>query len=103
MLNQLFEDELTDDHNLVYSQKVLIGKRLECETLQKQAANNTEAEFSTSTDIVSVMVEAIIDVLDAHQSMSQQPLGSELVRWGLKEILLGHGKLWERLRERRAA
>jgi type I restriction enzyme R subunit len=103
MLNQLFEGELTDDDKLVYVHNVLMGKLLESETLQKQAANNTEAQFSTSTDIDTAMVEAIIDALDAHQSMSQQALGSELVRRGLKEILLGHGKLWERLRERRAA
>ena len=41
---------------------------------------------------------AIIDALDAHQKMSQQALGSEKVRAGLKDILLGPAQLYEALR-----
>ena len=38
------------------------------------------------------------DALDAHQTMSSQALGSERVRDGLRDILLGPAQLYEALR-----
>jgi type I restriction enzyme R subunit len=49
------------------------------------------------------LVHAIMDPLDAHTTMSSQALGSEQVRDGLKDILLGPGQLYESLRQRSGA
>ncbi|ESS73581.1 hypothetical protein MGMO_15c00020 [Methyloglobulus morosus KoM1] len=45
-------------------------------------------------------MNAIMDALAAHSTMSKQALESEKVRVGLKDILLGPGQLYEALRER---
>jgi type I restriction enzyme, R subunit len=45
------------------------------------------------------MVNAIISALDAHSAMSTQALKSPDVQRGLKDILLNHAKLYERLRQ----
>ena len=41
--------------------------------------------------------------MDAHQAMSQQALNSKGVQDGLRDVLLGPGRLYEALRERGAA
>ncbi len=43
-------------------------------------------------------MNAIMDALDAHTTMSTQALGSERVRDGLKDVLLGPAQLYEALR-----
>ena len=45
-------------------------------------------------------MNAIIGALDAHTAMSTQALNSEVVRGGIKDILLNHARLWEELRSR---
>jgi type I restriction enzyme R subunit len=49
------------------------------------------------------LMNAIVDALDAHNSMSTKALNSETVRKGLKNILLNHADLWELLRGAAAA
>ena len=44
------------------------------------------------------LVNAIISALDAHTAMSTQALNSPDVQRGLKDILLNHAELYERLR-----
>ena len=44
-------------------------------------------------------MNAIIDALDAHQEMSTQALNSHTIREGLKDILIGPSRLYERLNE----
>jgi type I restriction enzyme R subunit len=44
-------------------------------------------------------LDAIMDALDAHTTMSTQALESETVREGLKSVLLGPARLYEALRE----
>jgi type I restriction enzyme R subunit len=102
-VNDLFEGELTDDDKLVYVNSVLKGKMLESALLAQQAAANTKEQFANSPDFLPVMMNAIIDAYSAHTAMSKQALGSERVRDGLKEILLGPARLYESLRERGAA
>lgn len=46
------------------------------------------------------LLHAIMDALDAHTTMNIQTLGSDKVRAGLKDILLGPAQLYEGLRER---
>jgi len=97
-VNGLFEGELSDDDQLVYVNGVLKGKLLENETLVRQAANNSKQQFANSPDLSQALLHAIMDALDAHTTMSTQALGSERVREGLLDTLLGPGQLYEALR-----
>ncbi|MFA6903190.1 MAG: type I restriction endonuclease [Gallionellaceae bacterium] len=98
-VNTLFEGELSDEDKLVYVNHVLKGKLLESDILVQQASNNTKEQFSNSPDFASEMMNAIMDALSAHTTMSKQALDSEKVRNGLKDVLLGPAKLYEALRE----
>ena len=98
-VNDLFDGELTDDDKLVYVNNVIKGKLLESSTLRQQAANNTKEQFANSPDLGRALMEAIMDALDAHSTMSTQALESEAVRDGLKAVLLGPGGLYEALRQ----
>jgi type I restriction enzyme R subunit len=101
-VNDLFDGELTDDDKLIYVNHVLKGKLLESEVLAQQAANNTKEQFANSPDLASELMNAIMDALAAHTSMSRQALDSDKVRHGLKDILLGPAQLYEALRSRGA-
>ncbi|TBW97148.1 hypothetical protein, partial [Xanthomonas citri] len=61
---------------------------------------NQEEQFANSPDLKAALMHAIMDAFDAHQTMSTQALGSERVRDGLKDILLGPAQLYEALRAR---
>ena len=69
-------------------------------TLRQQAEHNTKEQFSNSPDLTKEIMNAIIDALVAHSTMSEVALGSEQVRGGLKDVLLGPGQLWEDLRKK---
>jgi type I restriction enzyme R subunit len=97
-VNDLFQGELSDNDKLVYVNNVLKGKLLESETLRQQASSNSKEQFANSPDLNKELTNAIMDALEAHETMSSQALGSEDVRDGLKEILLGPAKLHELLR-----
>lgn len=97
-VNGLFEGELTEDDQLVYVNGVLKGKLLENEMLMQQAASNSKEQFANSPDLKDALLHAIMDALEAHTSMSTQALGSERVRDGLKDVLLGPAQLYEALR-----
>ncbi len=97
-VNDLFEGELTDQDKLVYVNNVILGKLLESETLQQQAANNTKEQFANSPDLKTELMNAIIGALEAHTAMSTQALDSEAVRAGLKDVLLNQVGLYESLR-----
>jgi type I restriction enzyme, R subunit len=99
-VNDLFEGELTDDDRLVYVNNVIKGKLLESAVLAQQAANNTKEQFANSPDLSSELMNAIMDALAAHNTMSKQALESERVRNGLRDILLGPAQLYEALRSR---
>jgi type I restriction enzyme R subunit len=98
-VNNLFEGELTDDDKLVYVNNVLKGKLLESDKLRQQAQNNTKEQFANSPDLSNEIMNAIMDALSAHTTMSTQAINSEKVRHGLRDILLGPAKLYEALRE----
>lgn len=101
-VNGLFEGELSDNDQLVYVNGVIKGKLLENETLIQQAANNSKEQFANSPDLSNALLNAIMDALDAHTSMSTQALDSQRVRDGLKDTLLGPAQLYETLRARSA-
>lgn len=99
-VNGLFKGDLTDEDQLVYVNGVLKGKLLENETLVQQAMSNSKEQFANSPDLKDALLHAIMDALEAHNTMSTQALGSEQVREGLKDILLGPAQLYEALRAR---
>lgn len=99
-VNDLFQGELSDDDKLVYVNNVIKSKLLESEILVEQAANNTKEQFANSPDLANGIMNAIIDALEAHSIMSKQALGSEKVRNGMKDVLLGPAHLYEALKER---
>ena len=99
-VNDLFEGDLSDDDQLIYINNVIKGKLLESKTLVQQAANNTKQQFANSPDLSNELMNAIMDALAAHSTMSKQALESEKVRSGLRDILLGPAQLYEALRER---
>ena len=101
-LNQLFTGQLTDDDQLVYVRNVILGKILESAMLVQQASSNSAEQFAGSPDLDTELDNAIIDALDAHTLMSTQALNSVAVRRGIKDILLNHLGLWERLRAKAA-
>jgi type I restriction enzyme, R subunit len=102
-VNDLFEGDLTEDDRLVYVNNVIKGKLLESVILAQQAANNTKEQFANSPDLSSELLNAIMDALAAHTTMSKQALESERVRTGLRDILLGPAQLYEALRSRAEA
>lgn len=99
-VNTLFDGELSDEDKLVYVNHVLKGKLLESDILVQQASNNTKEQFSNSPDLAMEIMNAVMDALSAHTTMSKQALDSEKVRSGLKDVLLGPAKLYESLRQR---
>ena len=99
-VNDLFEGDLTEDDKLIYVNNVIKGKLLESNTLMEQAANNTKEQFANSPDLAKEILNAVMDALAAHTSMSKQALESEQVRHGLRDILLDHAGLYEELRQR---
>lgn len=57
-------------------------------------------QFSNSPDLAQELLGAIMDALDAHNTMSRQALDSIKVRNGMRDVLLGPGQLYEALRSR---
>ena len=102
-VNELFEGELTDDDKLIYVNSVLKGKLLENETLREQAANNSKAQFESSPDLNSAVVDAVLSAQQAHQRMSNQALHDPKVMKGLVEILVNFTDVYDLLRQRAKA
>ncbi|AHM02976.1 Type I restriction-modification system, restriction subunit R [Roseibacterium elongatum DSM 19469] len=98
-VNDLFEGDLTDADKLVYVNEVLRKKLMESEVLAQQARNNSKEQFAASPNLSEELLNAIIDSFAAHTAMSKQALDSEKVRERIKDILLGPGQLWDKLRE----
>jgi type I restriction enzyme, R subunit len=98
-MNGLFDGELTDGDELSFV-TTLTGKLLESTELGLQAANNTKAQFANSPTLSQEILNAVMDALAAHSTMSKQALDSERVREGLKDVLLGPAQLYEALREK---
>jgi len=71
---------------------------LESQELVTQASNNTKAQFANSPTLCKEIMNAVMDALEAHTTMSTQAINSEKVRDGLKDVLLGPAQLYEALR-----
>jgi type I restriction enzyme, R subunit len=99
-VNDLFDGDLSENDRLVYVNNVIKGKLLESKILVQQASSNSKEQFANSPDLTNEIMNAIMDALVAHTTMSKQALESEQVRNGLRDILLGPAQLYEALRER---
>ena len=99
-LNELFTGDLSDNDKVVYVGTVIRNKLLESETLRQQAASNSKEQFASSPDLARAQQDAIIDALEAHQTMSSQALNSPELQRRMLELLLGSFNLWEGLREK---
>lgn len=102
-VNDLFGSETTENDKLVYVNDVLKGKLLESQILSQQAMSNSKEQFASSPDLSGEILNAIMDAFAANTSLSKQALNSEKIRDGLKEILLGPGRLYEALRNQQSA
>ena len=78
------------------------GKLLESEVLIEQARSNSKEQFANSPDLAKEMLNAIMDALAAHGTMSKQAPDSAKLRGEMQDVLLGPGQLYEALRERGA-
>lgn len=99
-LNDLFDGDLTEGDKLVYANNVIMGKLLESEKLQQQAANNTKEQLRSSPKLRQELEDAVIDAHDAHNLMSTQLLNDRAKMDELLRILLDTAGLYEALRER---
>jgi type I restriction enzyme R subunit len=95
--------DLTDNDKVGHVGTVIRNKLLESKTLQQQAASNSKEQSASSPDLARAQQDAIIDALDAHQSMSSQALNSPELQKRMLELLLGNFNLWEGLREKASA
>ena len=83
----------------------MAGERIaECvKPWRSRPATTAKEQFVNSPDLKDALMHAVMDALDAHATMSTQALGSERVRAGLKDLLLGPAQLYESLRAKSEA
>jgi type I restriction enzyme R subunit len=97
-LNELFGAGTTAQDQLVYVKEVSKGKLLEAPKLRQQAVDNTKEQFAASPDLKKNLEQAIINAMEAHNTMSAQALNNPLIQLGILDILLNHVGLYESLR-----
>ena len=97
-INDLFEGDLTEGDKVSFFTAVE-AKLLESDTLRAQAVANTREQFMNSPNLNDELMNAIMDAMTAHQSMSRQALNSEALRARMLATILGPGELWGGLRQ----
>ncbi len=98
-LNDLFEGDVTGSDAVTYVDHVIKAKMMEDGGLRAQAMANTKEQFANSPDLSGALLNAVMDAMAAHQTMSAQALNSEEKRARILAALLGPGRLWEMLRD----
>ncbi len=98
-LNTLFGGDTTDGDQLSYA-NALVEKTLESKVLQQQAASNSKEQFANSPDLTGEILNAVMESMEAQTELSTQALNSEVIREGLKVILLNKLGLYEQLKQR---
>jgi type I restriction enzyme, R subunit len=83
-VNNLFSGELSDEDKLTHVNHVINGRLLKYDVLRQQVACNKLTQFSNSPDLAQEILNAVIDALVTHPTMSKQFLDYELMRSGLK-------------------
>jgi type I restriction enzyme R subunit len=85
-LNDLFAGELTEDDKLNYALTIK-DKVLENARVVEQVKNNTK-EQAMLGDFPVALTDAIMESMDAHQSMAKQLLGQDEVRKRFSRLVL---------------
>lgn len=85
-MNELFSGELTDDDKLNYA-RTIRDKVMENSKVVEQFRTNSK-EQAMMGDFPSVMTDAIIESMDAHQNMAKQVFESETKREGFARLIL---------------
>ncbi len=101
-LSGLFGEGLTEG-DLVSFHEAVERKMMESEVLRSQATANTKEQFVHSPALSDELMNAIMDTMAVHQSMSRQALNSDAIRGALLATILGPGALWEALRQQTGA
>ena len=99
----LCQNDIPDEEGIKTCRETVKTKLMESEILVQQARNNTKEQFANSPDLHQAVMNAIMDALSAHSTMSKQALDSLEVRAGLTRILLGPASLYETLRQQSPA
>ena len=86
-MNLLFEGELTDDDMLSYA-RTITDKVRENKKVIQQVTSNTK-EQAMMGGFADAINDAVIDSLDAHQSLATQVLNEERIKKGLADIVYG--------------
>ncbi len=77
---------------------------MESDVLRNQAAANTKEQFAHSPALPDELMNAIMDTMAVHQSMSRQALNSDAIRAAMLATMLAtmlaQGSLWEAFRQR---
>lgn len=84
-MNALFEGELSDDDMLNYA-RTIKDKVMENVKVMEQVTNNSK-EQAMMGGFAEAINDAVIDSLDAHQSLATQVLGKDKIRKGLANIV----------------
>ncbi len=84
-MNALFEGELTDDDMLNYA-RTIKDKVMENSKVMEQVTNNSK-EQAMMGGFAEAINDAVIESLDAHQSLATQVLAKDRVRKGLADVV----------------
>ena len=63
-------------------------------------AANSKEQFANSPDLTGEILNAVMESMEAQTELSTQALNSEVIREGLKVILLNQLGLYEQLKKR---
>ncbi len=99
-LNELFTGDLTESDKLNYVGTVIKDKLLESRTLQAQAKNNNKEELRKSPDLLTSSMDAYMDALEAHKSMSTQVINNPYNQQAILDLLIDKCGLWEELKKK---
>ena len=84
-MNAFFEGDFSEDDVLNYA-RTISDKMKENNTVIQQVTNNSK-EQAMIGGFEKALDDAVIDTLDAHQSMATQVLSKERVKEGLADIV----------------
>ena len=98
-LSGLFGDGLTDGDTVSFYEAAE-RKMMESDVLRRQAAANTKEQFMHSPALPDELMNAIMSMEAAHQSMVRQALNSDAIRAAMLASMLAKGGLWEAFGQR---
>ena len=76
------------------------GNLIDNQTLAKESQKSLKVHFENSPILTQAIVHANLEALDTHRAMSKQASQSTTMQQGLKEALMGPGRLSKIFRDR---